>query len=365
MKIVFLFWLLFISFQVLSSDVGSQGSLEERVRAADLIFQGVVSDIQYAFSEDLIEGEMYKTPYTFVSYRVEEVFKGNIQTPSVTLQFYGGPLDEDKAVLMSHSPLFDRGEQDLLLVSGNTETLCPLVACSGGRYRIVNGQILSDAGQLIHINTEGEFVAGEFVDVQEVREHQMLPGMTLSRQRRQEGESETLESHQLAGRNTLLPGQAAFSQHVRDAVEQYHTQEELQSLPQFKNANVDDPISDVFRKYLDAPIPEGEKNNTEIEVTDPSVIREMALEQEYYRAIDDGKSDEELETILKKMRAELEPAQAPVLRSGDVVKPVSEKNNRERVLASQASVPLSAYLKIIIFLIVLCLLLFFALKRNG
>lgn len=112
---------------------------------ADLVFQGTVTEIKYAPS---IEG----IPHTFVTYRVEDVLKGSYSAPTLTLRFIGGVKIEGnvmRRLSVSHAPKFENGQQDLLMVKGNTQTQCPLVRCAQGRFRFQQGMVTSEEGAVI------------------------------------------------------------------------------------------------------------------------------------------------------------------------------------------------------------------------
>lgn len=136
-------------------------------RRAELVFTGEVVGVQYANSDIvpelladgspaldaggapiLVDGS--DLPHTFVTYRVEKVFKGRVEGRSVTLRFLGGVNDlprsqseiapespADEVFGVSETPLFDTGDRDLLFVRGNTTAICPLVNCSAGRFRLI------------------------------------------------------------------------------------------------------------------------------------------------------------------------------------------------------------------------------------
>lgn len=118
---------------------------------ADLVFQGTVTDITYAAS---IEG----IPHTFVTYKVEDVLKGAYRAPTLTLRFIGGVKIEGnvmRKLSVSHAPHFENGQQDLLMVKGNTQTQCPLVRCAQGRFRFHQGMVTNEAGDVLALEPQG------------------------------------------------------------------------------------------------------------------------------------------------------------------------------------------------------------------
>lgn len=122
---------------------------------ADLVFQGTVSDIQYATS---VEG----IPHTFVTYRVEDVLKGAYRASTLTLRFIGGVKVEGnvlRKLSVSHAPTFVAGQQDLLMVKGNAQSQCPLVRCAQGRFRFQQGVVTNEEGTPLAIEPSGGVVA--------------------------------------------------------------------------------------------------------------------------------------------------------------------------------------------------------------
>lgn len=118
---------------------------------ADLVFQGTVTGIQYAAS---VEG----IPHTFVTYRVEDVLKGAYSAPTLTLRFIGGVKIEGnvmRKLSVSHAPRFETGQQDLLMVKGNTQTQCPLVRCAQGRFRFQQGMVTNEEGDVLARDPQG------------------------------------------------------------------------------------------------------------------------------------------------------------------------------------------------------------------
>jgi hypothetical protein len=135
---------------------------------ADLVFRGVVQGIQYRLSQpDGPEGT--RVPYTFVTYRVDEVLRGENPGGQVTLRFIGG-LHEETMRYMSAStvPRFDLGDEDILFVTGNGERLCPLVGEQRGRLRIVGGQVYTEDGHAVRLSASGELELGPRYALEEV-----------------------------------------------------------------------------------------------------------------------------------------------------------------------------------------------------
>lgn len=145
-------------------------TLPEMLAQSDLAFLGRVERIEYAFSEPA-SPELVRIPYTFVTYRVEEVFVGAAQGGTVTLRFIGG-FDSGKMLYMlsSQTPQFDLGDRDILFVHGNTKKLCPLVRNADGRLRIIEGKVYSETGSSVILDDIGWLRYGKTFRFPEVQD---------------------------------------------------------------------------------------------------------------------------------------------------------------------------------------------------
>lgn len=128
---------------------------------ADMVFQGKVTKIEYKNSAttDGTKG----SPYTFVTYQISQVIAGSYSDPTITLRFLGGDDPSTGTFLeVTESPLFDVGDEDILYVSGNGASECPLVGCAQGRLRIINGSLQDDEGREILAPTNmSSYIKGE------------------------------------------------------------------------------------------------------------------------------------------------------------------------------------------------------------
>lgn len=118
---------------------------------AELVFQGTVVDVQYQTS---LEG----LPHTFVTYQIEDVLKGQYRDKTITLRFIGGVKQEGdklRRLQVTGVPEFAKGAQDLLLVSGNEQRICPLVHCAEGRFRLEGGYVSDGAGNTLGRDSKG------------------------------------------------------------------------------------------------------------------------------------------------------------------------------------------------------------------
>jgi len=129
------------------------------VGQSDLVFHGVVERIEYRMSNPGGQ-EGTRVPYTFVTYRVNDVIRGETEG-EVTLRFIGG-LDEQagRYLQTSHSPQFDLGDEDILFVQGNAQRLVPLVGDISGRLRVIDGQIYNENAHSVNLALDGSLIVG-------------------------------------------------------------------------------------------------------------------------------------------------------------------------------------------------------------
>lgn len=132
------------------------GELADR---SALIFVGTVVDHQAAVTAD----GLY--PYTYVTFNVEEVLKGEADL-QLTLKFDGGPIGNE-FIEVSGVPRFELGGRHLLFVSGQDKAFCPLAGWFQGKLDFVahpagNGEVLVDSNGRPVKGVKGDrFVRGE------------------------------------------------------------------------------------------------------------------------------------------------------------------------------------------------------------
>lgn len=88
-------------------------TLKERVRVAELIFQGEIVDIVYRMSSQRSE-EDERLPHTFVTYQIEQVLKGQTTEYPFTLRILGG-LSKERGEFLTFGgrPNFDIGDRSI------------------------------------------------------------------------------------------------------------------------------------------------------------------------------------------------------------------------------------------------------------
>lgn len=142
----------------------------EMLRAAELVFEGTVLDIQYRQSEKLDEDDV-ALPHTFVKFQVNTLIKGKFTPTTVWLRFLGGPAPDGRVLRVGHSPLFSPGDRSILFVRHNMHAACPVIGGEIGHLRIHEGQVFTDDGRPLRWNSEAQIEIGTDSDVFEARHH--------------------------------------------------------------------------------------------------------------------------------------------------------------------------------------------------
>lgn len=97
------------------------------VARAEQIVAGTVTDIAE-------EPDASGAPWTLVTFSDLTVLKGDAGA-TLTLRFYGGRTG-DTVTRISDMPSFTLGERNVLFVTGNGRTICPLVGVWQGRFNV-------------------------------------------------------------------------------------------------------------------------------------------------------------------------------------------------------------------------------------
>jgi hypothetical protein len=154
-------------------------ALAQMTALSDLVFRGVAEDVEYVLSEPG-GPEATRVPYTFVTYRVKEVLRGQAPGDTVTLRFIGG-LDARTGdfLVTSITPSIETGDEDILFVAGNTESLVPLVGAASGRFRVVGNQVYTEMGNAVVAGNGGGIEVGRQYRLKEVETLTVQDGPTL------------------------------------------------------------------------------------------------------------------------------------------------------------------------------------------
>lgn len=180
-------WCLFIAAVFVVAPVvpvfadGSASAFVHGLIKSELVFEGEVVDVAYRLSRRA-DDQRTGLAHTFVTYQVDAVLRGSIATIGsrthperflLTLRFMGGVEGDDEYSIYSGTPLFDVGDRDLLVVTGNGSRICPLADCKQGRYRYIDGLVYNEDGHEIVATDEELVLYGKPNFLPEVMTHQM------------------------------------------------------------------------------------------------------------------------------------------------------------------------------------------------
>jgi hypothetical protein len=113
-------------------------------------------------------------PFTFITYKILKTLRGKPKE-TITLRFLGGAYADGTVMSLSSYPEFDKGDTDILFISGNSEYACPLVHCAEGRFRIINGYVFNESGQtILDIQSKKEIGYGKPQTLKQVLTHTIV-----------------------------------------------------------------------------------------------------------------------------------------------------------------------------------------------
>jgi hypothetical protein len=211
--------------------------LNEMLTTADFVFRGRVVDVAYRNAEPQPDAEL-APPYTFVTYEVSQVMKGPEGAGAkVTLRFRGGPIDETNFLSVSGAPLFDLGDEDVLLVQGNTRAPCPLVECEHGRFRLIEDRVYTELGQSVEWTPTKTLATGPAYALEPVLHHRMTDTIQLAI------EDSDLDPTRKPDRETHAMSED-FVAYVADTVRATHSAQALAAVPPVVSADITQPFAD-------------------------------------------------------------------------------------------------------------------------
>ena len=109
-------------------------TFDELVGVSEIVVRGQVTATRSAYV-DTTQGRAIKT---FVTFHVERTLKGQPPKDDVlTLVFLGGKVGAD-SMEVAGMPAFQPGDREIVFVTGNGRTICPLIAAGHGRYRLLH-----------------------------------------------------------------------------------------------------------------------------------------------------------------------------------------------------------------------------------
>lgn len=136
--------------QAQAHHVVSNFDIEEMSSQANLVFHGKVVSVDYRGSK--ANNGQAPLPHTFVTFEINDVLYGNPgveNRKTFTLRFMGGRSDDGRALLVDVLPKFEVGDEDIVFVTGNGVSECPVVECANGRFRVIDGMVYNEYGQQI------------------------------------------------------------------------------------------------------------------------------------------------------------------------------------------------------------------------
>lgn len=265
--------------------VAQANLVDGMIQEADLVFEGAVTSVDYKMSR-IDEKNTISVPFTFVTYEVFSVIKGNYPSHSLMLRFEGGPLADGKGFMYSAGdPLFDVGDHDILFVSHHLNRSCPLVGCSRGRFRVFGGAITNDYGLIMDPNKIGKFSSSQAVGGDDIDVHR-VNGMSLTRSKAQEDGDLLHSVDELS--ELAMEGKVATVENVSEklieAVEKLYEEEEKLNFPLFESADIydDNVYVDTRVRYegdYEEPKIRESKEGVEEKFSPRSVIESKLMEK--------------------------------------------------------------------------------------
>jgi hypothetical protein len=110
-------------------------TFEELVNQAEVIFQGVVTDVRSEWAGTGAERHIV----TYVTFRVEDRLKGDVGA-TYSIRLLGGTVN-GQTMVVTDTPKFEAGDRDILFVENNGSQFVPLVGIAHGRFRVDREQI--------------------------------------------------------------------------------------------------------------------------------------------------------------------------------------------------------------------------------
>lgn len=153
-------------------------SFDELVARSDTAFKGTVTTVSPQWTGTGAERHIV----TFVTFRVEETYKGDA-AGTRTLRFFGGTVD-GVTMEVPEVPRFAPGQVAVLFETGNGQIFCPLVGVHQGRFHVARDgagveRVTTDDGSPVTSTAEIGQLEADGTPV--LRRHALAhePGMTL------------------------------------------------------------------------------------------------------------------------------------------------------------------------------------------
>jgi hypothetical protein len=126
--------------------------VKQKYLNADFAFHGRVKSVDFRTSTQAADGT--RQPITFVTYEVlERLSDLPVEQKEVTLKFLGG-WSGAKYISSAHAPVFNKDDEDIIFVQGDSRTVAPVSV--ENRFRILKDQIHSEMGAAYSTANNGE-----------------------------------------------------------------------------------------------------------------------------------------------------------------------------------------------------------------
>jgi hypothetical protein len=311
--------LLVISMLLLFSSAQSVYSrtVDEKVVAADFVFEGVVVDVQTRFSKRDSDSDP-KIPYRFVTYSIANILKGNYNQALVTLRFLGGESEDGNVLMIPGQPLFDVGDHDLLMVKANNVYPCPLVDCAQGRFRYLGGMVVNELGLRIYLDQNGHIVKGEVIENDELTTNQLSENVTIKRQELSEVDASEIPNIAEDYPEATTADPDSFTNNVDEKIQATHTQEQLTNLPPFQSSDTEAEFVDPTyqtNNAMQASPPELRGEDQDAQMSEDERI-ERELEQAMQAQSQQNYDSPEYQQALAQLNRKMEKAH-PGFYAGD------------------------------------------------
>src|SRR5215470_7217151 len=122
-------------------------TFDQLVNQAELIFQGTCTDVKSVWAGQ--GGERHIE--TYVTFQVADNVKGDAGA-SYTIRMLGGTVG-DETMLVTDTPKFRVGDNEILFVEHNFDQFVPLVGITNGRFHVQHDE---ETGRDVVVNSEGE-----------------------------------------------------------------------------------------------------------------------------------------------------------------------------------------------------------------
>ncbi len=205
------------------------------VKESELIFQGTVVDVAYRMS-DKVKKDDPRIPFTFVKFKIEKIFKGKAANKEfITLRFMGGSAGGKRRLKVLGIPLFDKGDNDILFVAGNTKSICPLIGWKQGRFRIIEKAVYSNSGQEVWLTDKRIIEFGKTHPFKEVISDKVGDSII----ERKKSKTVDNKTQPIKGGKINLQ---EFTGFLNELISKHHTKKAIDSLPLVRNADIKDKL---------------------------------------------------------------------------------------------------------------------------